>query len=232
MQAHGGRLEGVVDLKEVPEPVWGTLTRDFEMSLSDKLQEQPWQTEACIGDWHYDRRIFENHSYKKASLMIPLMVDVVSRNGNLLLSIPLPGSGEPDSDELAFLGEIADWQNINSEAIKGTRPWKVFGEGPSTEAAALPSYHLDRLKFDHTDIRFTTKGDVLYAFALGWPADNQLLIKSLSSSSQLYDRQIRKVELLGAKSNINWTRGPDGLSIRVPQDPPCHHAYCFKILPA
>jgi hypothetical protein len=63
-QAHGGHLEGVVDLKVVPEPVWGTLTRDFQMSLADKLQENPWQTEACIGHWHYDRAVFENHTYQ------------------------------------------------------------------------------------------------------------------------------------------------------------------------
>jgi alpha-L-fucosidase len=231
IQAHGGRLEGVVDLKEVEAPIWGALTRDFEMNLTDTLQENPWQTEACIGDWHYRRALFENHTYQKASLMIPLLVDIVSKNGNLLLSIPLPGHGEPDGDELAFLDELAQWQQINSEAIKGTRPWKIFGEGQSTEVKGVAAYQLSKYKFDQTDIRFTTKGDVLYAIALGWPTDNRLLIKSLASTAPHYERQIRKVELLGAKSEVSWTRGPDGLSIRVPQDPPCHHAYCFKILP-
>ena len=232
MQAHGGRLEGVVDLKVVPEPVWGALTRDFEMSLADKLQAKPWQTEACIGNWHYDRAVFQNHTYQKASFILPFLVDIVSKNGNLLLSIPLPGHGEPDSDEIAFLGELADWQQVNSEAIKGTRPWSIYGEGPSTETKEIPSYQLSRIKFDHTDIRFTTKGETLYAIALGWPADNQILIKSLASTSPLYQRQIRKVELLGAKSEVKWARNADGLRIWVPQDPPCHHAYCFKILPA
>jgi alpha-L-fucosidase len=231
MQTHSGRLEGVVDLKEVEEPIWGTLTRDLEGSLTDTLQASPWQTEACIGEWHYKRSLFENHTYQKASLLIPLLVDIVSKNGNLLLSIPLPGHGEPDSDELAFLDELAQWQQINNEAIKGSRPWKIFGEGPSTEIKNVPAYQFSKYKFDHTDIRFTTKGDVLYAFALGWPSDNRLLIKSLSSTAPHYERQIRKVELLGAKSEVSWTRGPDGLSLRVPHDPPCRHAYCFKILP-
>jgi alpha-L-fucosidase len=232
IQAHSGHLEGVVDLKEVEEPIWGTLTRDLEGSLADTLQVNPWQTETCIGWWHYSRAIFENHAYQKPSLIIPLLVDIVSKNGNLLLSIPLPGHGEPDSDELAFLDELAQWQQVNSEGIKGTRPWKTYGEGPSTEVKNVPAYQLSKYKFDSTDIRFTTKGDSLYAFALGWPADNQILIKSLASTSQQYDRQIRKVELLGAKSEVRWSRGPDGLRIWVPQDPPCHHAYCFKILPA
>jgi len=60
-------------------------------------------------------------------------VDIVSKNGNLLLSNPLPGHGEPDGDEVSFLNELAEWQQVNSDAIKGTRPWKIFGEGPSTE---------------------------------------------------------------------------------------------------
>jgi alpha-L-fucosidase len=229
VQAHGGHLEGVVDLKVVPEPVWGTLTRDFEMSLADKLQENPWQTEACIGHWHYDRAVFENHTYQKASFIIPFLVDIVSKNGNLLLSIPLPGYGEPDSDEIAFLEELADWQRVNSEAIKGTRPWSVFGEGLSTEAQQIPSYQLSKIKFDHTDIRFTTKGDILYAIALGWPADGKIVIKSLAVNSANYPRQIRKVELIGASSEVKWKRGAQGLEIQVPDTPPCKYAFSMRI---
>jgi alpha-L-fucosidase len=231
VQAHGGHLEGVVDLKVVPEPVWGTLTRDFEMSLADKLQENPWQTEACIGHWHYDRAVFENHTYQKASFIIPFLVDIVSKNGNLLLSIPLPGYGEPDSDETAFLGELADWQQVNSEAIKGTRPWSVFGEGPSTEAREIASYQLSKITFDHTDIRFTTKGEILYAIALGWPADGKIMIKSLAENSANYPRQIRKVELIGSKAEVNWKRGAQGLEIQVPATPPCKYAFSIRILP-
>jgi len=164
--------------------------------------------------------------------MIPLMVDVISKNGNLLLSIPLPGHGEPDSDEIAFLGELADWQQVNSEAIKGTRPWTIYGEGPATEAArTLPSYQLSRLRFQPTDIRFTTKGDTLYAIALGWPSDGKMVIKSLAQDSAKFPRQIRKVELLGAKSELKWTRTAQGLEIQLPDEPPCQYAFSFRILP-
>jgi alpha-L-fucosidase len=230
MQAHGGHLEGVLNLKVVPEPVWGTLTRDFEMSLADELQKEPWQTEACIGGWHYDRSVFENHRYKKASFIVPFLVDIVSKNGNLLLSIPLPGHGEPDSDEIAFLSEVADWQQVNSEAIKGTRPWTIYGEGPSTEVRDVPSYQLSRIKFDHTDIRFTTKGETLYAIALGWPPNGKLLIKSLAVNSSNYPHQIKKIELLGSKSDLKWNRSGRGLEIQVPSEPPCKHAFSFRIL--
>lgn len=160
------------------------------------------------------------------------MVDIISKNGNLLLSIPLPGHGEPDSDELAFLGELADWQQVNSEAIKGTRPWTIYGEGPAVESAAqLPMYQLNRIKFQATDIRFTTKEDALYAIALGWPADGKTLIKSLAEGSANYPRQIRRVELVGAKSEVKWKRGADGLEIQLPDIPPCKYAFSFRIFP-
>ena len=198
----------------------------------DKLEENPWQTDACIGGWHYSRSILENHRYQKASLIIPMFVDIVSKNGNLLLSIPLPGHGEPDNDEMAFLSELTDWQQLNSEAIKGTRPWKVYGEGPSIHAPKIGSYQLDRLKFGSSDFRFTTKGDTLYAIALGWPADGKFLITSLADGSVNYPRQIAKVELIGSRSNVSWTRGVQGVEIQVPGSPPSKYAYAFRIFPA
>ena len=230
--AHAGRLEGVVDLKEVDQPVWGTLTRDFEMGLADSLQEHPWQTEACIGQWHYNHSLLDNHSYQTASLIIPLLCDIVSKNGNLLLSIPLPGHGELDSDELAFLDELAQWQQINSEAIKKSRPWKIYGEGPSTEAKNIGMYQLAKYKFEATDIRFTTNGTTLYAIVLGWPQDNQFLIKSLATTSPHYQGEIGNIELLGSRSKIKWARTVDGLRIATTAEPPCKHAFVFKIRPA
>ena len=157
-------------------------------------------------------------------------MDIVSKNENLLLSIPLPGHGEPDSDEVSFLNELAEWQQVNSDAIKGTRPWKIFSEGPSTEAKKTLSYQFTQLKFDHTDVRFTTKGEALYAIVLGRPADGKILIKSLAENSANYPRQIQKVELLGAKSQLTWTRGSQGLEIQVPHVPPCRYAFSFRIL--
>jgi alpha-L-fucosidase len=221
----------LLNLKNVPEPVWSALTRDFEMSLDDALRENPWQTEACIGEWHYRRSLFENHTYKKASLIIPMLVDIVSKNGNLLLNIPLPGDGEPDTDELAFLGELADWQQINSEAIRGTRLWKIYGEGPSTHAGKAPAYQIDRLAFGPQDIRFTTKGDTLFAIALGWPNDGTWKIASLAEGSPHHPHPIAKVELVGSKAPVRWTRTPDALEIRVMDPPPCKHAYTLRIPP-
>ena len=119
---------------------------------------------------------------------------------------------------------------MNSEAIKGTRPWKIYGEGPSTEVRKIVAYQLPQINPDPTEIRFTTSGEALYAIALGWPADGKLLIKSLAENSTNYPRQIRKIELLGAKSQLKWSRGTEGLEIKVPNVPPCKYAFSFRIL--
>ncbi|MGZ6042879.1 MAG: alpha-L-fucosidase C-terminal domain-containing protein, partial [Asticcacaulis sp.] len=177
--------------------------------------------------------LFVQHGYQKASLMIPMFVDIVSKNGNLLLSIPLPGHGEPDSDELAFLEAFADWQQINGEAIKGSRPWSIYGEGPSTEARPkLQSYQLSQLAFDARDIRFTTKGNVLYAIALGWPDSGRIVIQSLAEGAGHYPGQVAEVRLLGSDAKLNWTRTAQGLEIDLGGiRPPSPHAIAFRITP-
>ena len=101
------------------------------------LQPYPWQTDTCIGGWHYSRAIFEQHRYRTPESMVHLLVDVVSKNGNLLLNIPLPGDGRPDSDELAFLEAFGRWMALNGESIYSTRPWKIYGEGPTTGPSNL-----------------------------------------------------------------------------------------------
>ena len=173
MQAHGGRLEGVVDLKEVPEPVWGTLTRDFEVAMAEGFRRNPGRPRHASGTGITTGLSLKTTRTRKPLRSSPCSWTSSARTEISCLSIPLPGHGEPDSDEISFLNELAEWQQVNSEAIKGTRPWKIYGEGPSTEARKTSTYQFSQLKFDHTDIRFTTKGEALYAIALGWPTDGQ-----------------------------------------------------------
>lgn len=224
-----GKLDAVFNIKNVPAAVVDTLVLDFEMSQADAIMPNPWQTDACIGDWHYSRSRFENHRYRTPQSMVQLLVDIVSKNGNLLLNIPLPGHGRPDQDEFAFLEKFGSWMAINSEAIYSTRPWKIFGEGPTKGSnkpyGPLPNYVPG-------DIRFTTKGDALYAIALAWPTDGKLVIKSLASDSAYYKGEIARVGLLGSESNLVWSRSVDGLTIHLPEKPPCEFAYVFKIHPA
>ena len=131
IRRNAGKLDAVFNIKNVPAAVLSTLVRDFEMSQAGAIEPNPWQTDACIGSWHYSRSIFENHRYRTPEAMVHLLVDVVSKNGNLLLNIPLPGHGRPDDDEFAFLDKFGAWMALNSEAIYSTRPWKIAGEGPT-----------------------------------------------------------------------------------------------------
>jgi alpha-L-fucosidase len=199
------------------------------MSQADAIQPDPWQTDACIGSWHYNRSLLENHRYRTPQAMVQLLVNVVSKNGNLLLNIPLPGHGRPDDDEFAFLDKFGAWMAINSEAIYSTRPWKIAGEGPTQSSGATPYGRLPQ--FAPGDMRFTTKGDSLYAIALAWPGDGKLLIKSLATGSPHYGGEIARVGLLGSESNLVWSRNADGVAITLPEKPPCDYACVFKINP-
>ena len=227
---NAGKLDAVFNIKNVPAAVLSTVVRDFEMRQADVLEANPWQTDACIGWWHYSRWVFENHRYRTAEAMIHLLTDVVSKNGNLLLNIPLPGHGRPDADEFAFLEKFGAWMALNEEAIYSTRPWKIYGEGP-TKGAGNSLYQGPASRFVAGDVRFTTKGDALYAITLSWPEDRKLVIKSLASDSPHYRGEIARIGLLGSDSNLVWSRDASGVTINLPEKPPCDYAYVLKINP-
>ena len=106
---------------------------DVERGAPNKIIDQPWQSCSCIGGWHYNTSIYEKNEYKSAAYVAKLLVDIVSKNGNLLLSVPLRADGTFDEKEEKILNEFGAWMNINKEAIYDTRPWVVFGEGPIAE---------------------------------------------------------------------------------------------------
>jgi len=154
----------------------------------------------------------------------------VSKNGNLLLNIPVRGDGTIDEDEVRFLEEMARWMGMNSEAIFSTRPWKIFGEGP-TKIGEASLYQGKPRPYTPEDIRFTTKGDTLYAIVLGWPDSGKLTIKSLASTSLYFQGEITSIELVGAGTGLKWTRDGSGLTMALPAQKPCDHAYVFKVKP-
>jgi alpha-L-fucosidase len=150
---------------------------------------------------------------------------VVAKNGNLLLSVPLRGNGTIDSDEVAILEALAGWMKINGEAIFGTRPWKLYGEGP-TQVHAGAFGEGDLKAFTAEDIRFTTRGGTLYALVMAWPEANTLTIKSLAAGVQ---GQVRRVELLGTGQALRHLRNERGLTITLPQHKPGDQACAFRI---
>jgi alpha-L-fucosidase len=186
----------------------------------------PWQTDTCIGDWHYRRSLFEEHRYKSARTVITRLIDIVAKNGNLLLSIPLRGDGTIDADERAILEELADWTSLNGEAIFATRPWRVFGEGP-TRVKAGKFGEGSGSGFTAEDIRFTQKGATLFALVLGPPAADYINLTSLGSSAP---GPVERVELLATGAPLPFTRDAAGLRIHLPATLPGEHAFAFRIL--
>ncbi len=207
---------------------------DIERGAANEVLPQPWQTYTCIGSWHYDKGIFDRHRYKTAKNVVQMLIDIVSKNGNLLLSVPLTGEGVPDSDELEIVEGIAKWMEVNQEAIHGTRPWKVFGEGPQMASAApiqAQGFNEGRGKpFTAEDARFTSKGDTLYAFIMG-TATNAVSIKSLGKNSKLVEKPVSQVELLGSSETLQWSQTPEALVIQKPQNQPNNIAIVFKNTP-
>jgi alpha-L-fucosidase len=222
----GGEVEAVYNSKRFQDAAEGVCVLDRERSVLDEISPTPWQTDTCIGEWHYKRGV----AYKTPKRVIDMLVDIVSRNGNLLLNFPLPASGQLDLDEMNVLSEITKWMDVNSEAIHGTRPWKMFGEGPGTATSAEGGDFNENKRKDLTmdDVRFTTKGQVLYALTMGWP-DYKSTFKPLALGTGLRVGKIQNVELLGFGGKLEWSQDQTGLSIIVPQQKPCDYAVAFKI---
>lgn len=143
------------------------VVEDIERGWSDRLRDVPWQTCTCIGDWHYNRARFEQKSYVPAKQVIQRLADVVSKNGNLLLSIPVRGDGTIDSEEEKVLDGITAWMRGNGAAIHGSRPWRVYGEGPTRVAGGM--FQESGVTFTAEDVRFTTSDGGLNAILLDWP---------------------------------------------------------------
>lgn len=197
------------------------LVWDVERGAPNKISEEPWQTCTCIGGWHYKDDIYKNNWYKSAGQVIKMLADVVSKNGNLLLSIPLRADGTFDEKEKVVIDGIGDWMAINGEAIYSTRPWKVFGEGPIADSdIKLNAQGFNEgayTKATSEEIRFTQTPKNLYAISLAWPDNGVVTVKSLAVGNPLFGKKIKSVELLGY-GKVKFTRDAEGLKVKLPED--------------
>jgi alpha-L-fucosidase len=226
-KVHGGKVEAVYTSKGVNDCDTGTCVYDIERGVADQIMPNPWQTDTCIGNWHYKRDI----EYKTPKTVIDMLCDIVSRNGNLMLNFPLPGSGELDAKELKILDGITQWMAVNSEGIYSSRPWRISGDGPSMKGAGPAQARFnERGRKDLTaeDVRFTTKGNLLYAFVMGWPG-KEASIPALALGGKNSVPRIRNVELLGHKGRIKWTQDAETLKLELPEQKPSEYAIAFKI---
>jgi alpha-L-fucosidase len=229
----GGRNDGVLFGKILNEDQLKTMVWDIERGVPNRALPYAWQTDTCIGGWHYNHADYDGNRYKSAKTVIHMLADIVSKNGNLLLNVPVRGDGSIDEKEVAVLEGIAGWMETNQECIFGTRPWKVFGEGPASSGAELSAQGFNEGKtkpFTAEDFRFTTKGDTLYAIQLGSPT-NAVSIKSLGKSAGLLGKSIGTVELLGSSNTLEWQQADDALVIQAPKNRPNDIAIVFKVTP-
>jgi alpha-L-fucosidase len=222
-----GHVDVVLTAKDIKPEHVGAFTLDIERGKTNGILAQPWQTDTCIGNWHYEVSLFENHKYKTPKSVIHSLIDIISKNGNLMLNIPVKGDGTIDSDERAFLEAIATWIPKHGEAIYGTRPFAVFGEGPPDIVTGRFNEKSQRA-YTEEDVRFVRKGETVYAFTFVWPTTGKYVIKTLAKGSSALPRAIQRVELIGG-GPVKFAQDAAGLTLTLPDKAPNEYAYAFII---
>ena len=206
---------GVLFGKILSEEQQKSLVWDIERGVPATILPKAWQTDTCIGGWHYDRGVYDRNQYKSARTVVHMLADIVSKNGNLLLNVPVRGDGSIDEKEERILTEIGAWIAVNGEAIFGTRPWKTFGEGPASEGVALSAQGFNEGKgkpFTSSDVRYTASkdGKTVYVTVMGVPAE-PLRLSALGRSGA--GATVSAVSALGAAESVRWKQSEDQLTI-------------------
>lgn len=212
----------VINYKNIAYPD-NTAVLDLERGKLAGIRNLPWQTDDAIGNksWGFAA----GNTFKDAKYVITNLIDIVSKNGNLLLNIgPGPDGTITDEETQTLLG-TGKWLNMNGEAIYGTRPWKIFGEGPTESASG--SFADQKKPFTAQDIRFTTKGDMLYAIAMGLPAINTSIY---ALGKKAGNGIVASVEIIGSNQKITWTQQDAALVIKPSAEYPSEHAVSYKII--
>lgn len=221
MATHHGKLEGVLNGKVLNEQQRKAMVWDLERGAPNEILPQPWQTCSCLGEWHYNTYVYEHNGYKSAATVVKLLADIVSKNGNLLLSVPLRGDGTFDEKEEAILIEFGDWMNVNKESIVGTRPFAVFGEGPVADAdIKINTQGFNENSFEKLsdkDKRFTQTNRYLYVITMGMPADRTIKVGTLRKGNKYGINNVHRVTLLGY-GTLKAYQSSDSLVVKLPSD--------------
>jgi alpha-L-fucosidase len=204
-----------------------TAIKDYERGRPNQPKVNPWLTDTSPGAWFYR----PGAKFKTPNELVDVLVDIVSKNGLMLLNVPPNPDGSIPKVMEDLLIDMGAWLHVNGEAIYSTRPWTIFGEGPTR----LPEggHKVEekvKIEYTDTDIRFTKKSDnEFFAIVMDTPA-NEIVIKSLSTRIGVLNSKILKIELLGSKDEIKWERNEKGLVIQVPKTFPTEYAHAFRIV--
>jgi alpha-L-fucosidase len=222
---HGGTV-GVINYKDYAMQEHSAVL-DIERGQLSGIRPLYWQTDTSISNksWGY----IENDTFKSPEFVVHQLVDIVSKNGNLLLNIGPRSDGTIPDEVQQVLREVGAWLKTNGEAIYGTRPWKIYGEGP-TKVTEGSFHDTDTQSYTAEDFRFTKKGDALYAIEMAWPSNHEAWIHSLGRTSLGDGTKVRSVQLLGSDANVPFEQRDDALHIQLPQQSTGKYAYAFRIL--
>jgi alpha-L-fucosidase len=217
----------VITHKEGELPKSASL-KDFEKGRMNKITKDYWLTDetVSVGSWSYTNTL----GLKKADEIIHVLADIVSKNGVLMLNVSPMANGIIPENQQAILLEIGDWLKTNGEAIYGSRTWEVFGEGPTKQEKS--GMFLDKITYTPQDIRYTKKGNIIYAIVLGWPGNNVPITLTSFTTKTLGDYstpQITSVSILGYQGEIPFSIDNDGLHLKTPNQQIDHKAFVIKI---
>jgi alpha-L-fucosidase len=214
---HGGVNQAVYTQKTREAKLVQIGVFDIERSQEPDIRPDPWQTDTCVGGWFYDVRA----RYKAAGHVLEILVDVVAKNGNLLLNILQQPDGTIDDECRFLLDEMARWIAICGEGIFGTSPFRIFGEGPSQ--VIIDHFREEQVDWTAQDIRFTQRGNTVYAFLMRWPTDGSALIRTLTPADNAH-----AVRLLG-HGDVRGEQTTDGLRVSLPDTGPAGELNCLAI---
>jgi len=207
---------------ELPKSV---SVEDFEKGRQNAITKEFWLTDetVSVGSWSYTNDL----GLKSANDIVDLLADIVSKNGALMLNVSPMANGIIPQNQQDILLEIGKWLDVNGEAIYGTRPFKVFGEGPTKQEKA--GMFLDKITYGAQDIRYTRKGNTVYAILLGWPGENVAITLSALGTADKKAPKVKRVSILGSNENTVFTQDAIGAHLKTPSKIIDEKAFVIKL---